>query len=107
MHTIARELPFLLPGADPGCDAVGARVGAIDWIHWDPVDREVVVVDFKSDRVAGAASIADRVRHHAAQAERYRLAAQQALGLERPPRVELWFLAASAREVIEVGPIPP
>lgn len=107
IHTIARELPFLLPGAESGADAVGARVGAIDWIHWDPVDREVVVVDFKSDRVADAAAIAARVRHHAAQAERYRVAAQQALGLERLPRVELWFLAASAREVIDIDPGPP
>jgi len=98
---LARELPVLLPGAEEGAGPVGAHVGAIDWIYWDPRASEAVVVDFKTERVRDATELADRVRRHRAQAERYRDAAQEALGLPRPPRVELWFLDTARIEDVE------
>jgi ATP-dependent helicase/nuclease subunit A len=98
---LAREVPVLMPGAEDGAGPVGAHVGAIDWIYWDPRAREAVVVDFKTERVRDASELADRVRRHRPQAERYREAAQEALGLPRPPRVELWFLDAARIETVE------
>jgi ATP-dependent helicase/nuclease subunit A len=101
-HTIARELPVLLCGEEAGEGAVGATVGAIDWIYWDAAAGEPVVVDFKTDRVANDADLADRVRAHRSQTALYRRAVTEAFGLARPPRVELWFLAAARREVVPV-----
>ena len=98
---LARELPVLMPGAEAGTGPIGAHVGAIDWIYWDPRASEAVVVDFKTERVRDAGELADRVRRHGPQAERYRVAAQEALGLPRPPRVELWFLDAGRIERVE------
>lgn len=98
---LARELPVLIPGTESGSGPVGAHVGAIDQVYWDPGMQEAVVVDFKTERVRDAAELADRVRRHRPQAERYRHAAQDALGLPRPPRVELWFLDASRIEAVE------
>jgi ATP-dependent helicase/nuclease subunit A len=98
---LARELPVLIPGAEDGGGPVGAHVGAIDWVYWDPRASEAVVVDFKTERVHDVGAIADHVHRHRMQAERYRAAAQEALGLSRPPRVELWFLDASRIEAVE------
>jgi ATP-dependent exoDNAse (exonuclease V) beta subunit len=103
-HSIARELGFVMPSAPSETGAVAAWVGAIDWIYWDADAGCVVVVDFKTDRVEGDADIAARVAHHRPQAERYALAARQALALESLPRVELWFLAAGRREEVAIGP---
>jgi ATP-dependent helicase/nuclease subunit A len=100
-HTLARELPLLARGDEEGGGAVGCVVGAIDWVHLDPATDEVVVVDFKTDRVDGEGSLSERVRHHRPQAERYREAARAALGLSQSPRVELWFLDAGRIEVVE------
>lgn len=98
---IARELPVLVPGTEDGDGPVGAQVGAIDWIYWDPATREAVVVDFKTERVRDVAELTERVDRHRPQAERYREAACNALGLPRPPRVELWFLDAARIEEVE------
>jgi ATP-dependent exoDNAse (exonuclease V) beta subunit len=101
-HTLARELPVLVPSEGADSDAIGATVGAVDWIYWDPDAREVVVVDFKTDRVDGSAAVAERRERYRLQAERYRRAVERSLGLGRPPRFELWFLAASRREVVAI-----
>jgi ATP-dependent helicase/nuclease subunit A len=101
-HTIARELAFAAPALPGDGGATAAHVGAIDWIYLDPDAHEVVVVDFKTDRVATPEDVAARVERHHAQAARYANATRQALGLESLPRVELWFLAASRREVVTI-----
>ncbi|RIK93779.1 MAG: hypothetical protein DCC71_23900, partial [Proteobacteria bacterium] len=100
-HGIARELEVLLPGETEGEGAIGCVIGAIDWIYRDPATGDVVVVDFKTDAVRTRADVAARVAGYRIQADRYRRAAQEALGLPRPPRVELWFLAADRSEAVE------
>jgi len=96
----------LLCAEENGGGAVGYVVGAVDLVYRDPARGEVVVVDFKTDRVATAAAIAARSLHHRPQAELYRRAIQQTLRLPQAPRVELWFLDASHIEVLEFEPMP-
>jgi ATP-dependent exoDNAse (exonuclease V) beta subunit len=93
---IARELPVLLP-ADPGGEgAVGFVAGSIDLLYRDPDSDELVVVDYKTDRVEGKAALGERAERYRGQARHYRRAVQEALDLAAPPRFELWFLHAGA-----------
>ena len=52
-----------------------------------------MVVDYKTDAVEGTA-LRERARGYAAQGAAYATALQSALGLDEPPRFELWFLQA-------------
>jgi ATP-dependent exoDNAse (exonuclease V) beta subunit len=81
---------------------VGFVAGAIDLVHRDPATGELVVVDYKTDRVETDAEIAGRARSYAAQGAEYQRALREALGLDAPPRFELWFLHAGVREVVRV-----
>ena len=105
-HVLARELPVLVRAEENGAGAVGYVVGAIDLVYRDPACGEVVVVDFKTDRIATPAAIAERASHHRPQAERYRRAVLETLRLPQAPRFELWFLDASHVEVLELVPAP-
>jgi ATP-dependent helicase/nuclease subunit A len=98
---IARELPVLLPAESEGAGPVGFVSGAIDLLYRDPATSELVVADYKTDRVEGEAALAERSQRYASQAAHYRRAVQEALALERAPRFELWFLDAGA--VVLVG----
>jgi len=93
-HVIARELPVLLPPEPEGDGAVGFVAGAIDLLYRDPATGEFVVVDYKTDRVEGAAALAERAAGYRSQLASYRRAVMEALALARPPRGELWFLHA-------------
>lgn len=96
---VARELPILaLPSEDDS--ALNAISGSIDLVYRDP-DGTYVVVDYKTELGANAASTAALVAHHRPQIELYRRALRAALELERLPRGELWFLASSRIEVVE------
>jgi ATP-dependent helicase/nuclease subunit A len=97
---IARELPVLLPADRDGEGAVGFIAGSIDLLYRDPASGELVVVDYKTDRVEGNALL-ERAAHYAGQARHYRRAVRDALGLPAPPRFELWFLHAGA--IMPVG----
>ncbi len=88
-QVLARELPFLLPA--PGLGPVGAVVGSIDLVLWDPAAASWVVVDFKTDEV-DEANIAARAEHHAAQLGAYQRALAEAWKLPLLPRAEVWFL---------------
>jgi len=105
-HVLARELPVLVRAEEGGGGAVAYVVGAIDLVYRDPARGEVVVVDFKTDRIATDGAIAERVAHHRPQAEQYRRAVLEALRLPQAPRFELWFLDASRVEVLEFEPAP-
>ncbi|MEZ5333059.1 MAG: UvrD-helicase domain-containing protein [Thermoanaerobaculia bacterium] len=85
---VARELPVLLP---PDDGAVGYVAGAVDLVHRDD-DGRLVIVDFKTDRVETDEDLAARARAYAPQEALYARAVGEALGLETPPRTELWFL---------------
>jgi len=105
-HVLAREFPVLVRAEENGEGAIGYVVGAVDLVYRDPARGEVVVVDFKTDRVSTVAQIAARSLHHRPQAELYRRAIQEALRLPQAPRVELWFLDASHVEIVEFEPAP-
>jgi ATP-dependent exoDNAse (exonuclease V) beta subunit len=93
---VARELPLLLPATrseDPGAEGPLEMIsGTADMVFRDPVGDELVIVDYKTDRVRGEASVLARARLYAAQARAYADALTGALGLERSARAELWFL---------------
>jgi len=98
---IARELPVLIPADPEGEGPVGFVSGAIDLLYRDPKGGELVIADYKTDRVEPGEALAERARRYAGQAAHYRRAIQEALALPQPPRFELWFLHAGA--VVPVG----
>jgi ATP-dependent helicase/nuclease subunit A len=94
---VARELPLLATPdtvANEGIASgpVAGLVGSIDLLYRDPVTEELVVADFKTDRLESDEQIAARAPAYARQEERYARAVQEALLLDRPPRTELWLL---------------
>ena len=95
-HIVARELPTLAaPGDDSG--PVGFFAGAIDLVHLDPATGELVVVDYKTDSVPTEAALEARVAAYRLQAAHYVSVLHSALGLDKPPRMELWFLSLDRR----------
>jgi ATP-dependent exoDNAse (exonuclease V) beta subunit len=100
-HVVARELPVLLRPR-PEDAAVGHVVGAIDLLYRDPETGAWVVADYKSDEVAGEAEMRERAARYAAQGGAYVRAVREALGLDEPPRFELWFLSRGACVTVEV-----
>ena len=58
------------------------------------------MADYKTDRVESEADVAQRVERYTAQGRAYQHALRDALGLEAPPRFELWFLRADRVEVV-------
>jgi len=97
-HVLGREVPIILrPEAAPGATATGAVVGAIDLLYKDPKTDEVVVADFKTDKVSAGATLTDHARRYAGQGATYANAVKVALDLDRPPRFELWFLRHDER----------
>jgi ATP-dependent helicase/nuclease subunit A len=99
-HVVSRELPVLLPPAGEGRGAVAFVAGSIDLCYRDPETAEWVVADYKTDRVASDADVAERVSLYTAQGRSYQRALREALGLQADPRFELWFLDAGRVEVV-------
>jgi len=101
-QVVARELPLVL-AADPAAaeGPLGARVGQLDLLYRDPSDGRWVVADFKSDDVGDDAAVAARAASYGPQLRIYGRAVRAGLGLDRPPRLELWFLAAG--RIVEVA----
>jgi ATP-dependent exoDNAse (exonuclease V) beta subunit len=94
---VARELAFV--AAPEAGEASCALAGSIDLVYRDAEGR-LVVVDYKSDAVEGAAALDERARHHAPQLQAYARALARALPREAPPRAELWFLGAGALRIL-------
>jgi ATP-dependent helicase/nuclease subunit A len=100
-HVVARELALLsVPGADS--TAVGYESGAIDLVYREPLTRELVIADYKTDLVSTPDEAAAHAARYAPQARAYPRMLRDALGLEHAPRFELWFLQADC--VITVDP---
>jgi ATP-dependent exoDNAse (exonuclease V) beta subunit len=91
-QVVARELPVLLP-PDEDVGPIGFVAGTIDLLYRDPATGRLVVADYKTDEVAGAA-LEERARSYASQGQAYVRAVQEALNLPEAPRFELWFLHA-------------
>ncbi len=94
-HVLGREVPLVAPAAADDA-AVAAVLGSVDLLYRDPADGRTVVADYKTDAVDGDGDLAERAAHYAPQLARYAVTLQRALGLEQPPRRELWFLQAGA-----------
>jgi ATP-dependent exoDNAse (exonuclease V) beta subunit len=103
-HVLGREVPVLLPpDAEDERGAVGFVSGAVDLLYRDPASGEIVVADYKTDDVRAPGAVDERVRRYAGQGGAYVRAVQEALGLDAPPRFELWFLAAGRRVAVEAA----
>jgi ATP-dependent exoDNAse (exonuclease V) beta subunit len=103
-HVLARELPVLLAPGDDDAGPAGYWAGVVDLLYRDPASSAVVVADYKTDRIRDAADLAEKTARYARQGAGYVRAVQEALGLEHPPRFELWFLDADRIEVATDGP---
>ncbi len=105
-HVLARELPLLGPPPDGDVGPLLFTTGCVDLLYRDPVDGEIVIVDFKTDEIestdgeANEAALAARTAAYAPQGESYRRALRQAFALASPPRFELWFLAVDRIVVV-------
>jgi ATP-dependent helicase/nuclease subunit A len=88
-----RELPVLLPAReDTGPTAYLA--GVIDLVYRSPETGELVIADYKTDRVEGPAEADARAAAYRGQGAAYQRALRDGLGLSYTPRFELWFLRA-------------
>jgi ATP-dependent exoDNAse (exonuclease V) beta subunit len=88
---VARELPILRPpGSDGG--AVLFESGIIDLVYRDPSTGELVIADYKTDRVSDRAECEAKAKQYEEQGRFYVETLQAALGLADEPRFELWFL---------------
>jgi ATP-dependent helicase/nuclease subunit A len=99
-QVLARELPLLLCDLPEGGLAATSLAGSIDLLYLDPATRELVVADYKTERVDPGEDLAARARRHAVQGRAYQRAVAEAFGLAAPPRFELWFLAAGRVEAL-------
>jgi ATP-dependent exoDNAse (exonuclease V) beta subunit len=90
-HVVARELALLaeVRGEDGFASTAS---GSIDLVYRD--GGELVIVDFKTDAVSSAREAREAAHRHRAQMESYRAAWARALATTKPPRAELWFIAA-------------
>jgi ATP-dependent exoDNAse (exonuclease V) beta subunit len=90
-NVLYRELPVIVPG-DGAVGAVGCTAGVVDLVYRDPASGELVVVDYKTDRVESPAELRDCARRYAPQGAVYQRALREALSLAYTPRFELWLL---------------
>jgi ATP-dependent helicase/nuclease subunit A len=93
-HVVARELPVYLPPGEGEDAPAGFVSGRIDLVYRDPASDEFVILDYKTDAVKTEDEISEHVKRWASQGAVYSHALRDALGLDAPPRFELWFLAA-------------
>ena len=70
---------------------MGYLAGAIDLLYREAESGQLVVVDFKTDRVT-ADELARQAAGYRRQGELYCRAVREALELAAPPHFELWFL---------------
>jgi ATP-dependent helicase/nuclease subunit A len=94
-----RELPVLIP-AEQGDLAVACITGVVDLVYRDPASGELVIADYKTDRVEDAAALRARAGVYLRQGAVYQRALRDGLGLDTLPRFELWFLHADRIEAL-------
>jgi ATP-dependent exoDNAse (exonuclease V) beta subunit len=90
---VARELPVLVPPDDDTGPAAYLS-GTIDLVYRDADSGQLVVADYKTDRVDDDVVLQERTAAYALQGAVYQRAVQEAFGLPYTPRFELWYLAA-------------
>lgn len=89
---IAREIPLVLAGDEAGSGPLEYLTGAVDLLYRESASQELVVVDFKTDAVAGEDELQEAATRYRRQGELYCRALQEALALPTPPHFELWFV---------------
>jgi ATP-dependent helicase/nuclease subunit A len=89
---VGREVPVVLASSGAESDPVGAITGAIDLLYRDPESGQLVIADFKSDRIGPGPALEHRANAYAVQEQRYAKAVRIALELNHTPRTELWWL---------------
>ena len=90
---VARELSVLSPPNNEE-GPVGYRAGVIDLVYRDPSSNQLVVVDYKTGKVADPAALQSRADSYAEQGAVYSHALKDAFELPYTPRFECWFLQA-------------
>jgi ATP-dependent exoDNAse (exonuclease V) beta subunit len=88
-----RELPVLVP-PEPEAGPVGYVSGVVDLVYRDPETQELVIADYKTDRLDDEARLAERSQAYRMQGAVYQKALRGALELPYQPRFELWYLHA-------------
>ena len=96
-NVLYRELPVLLPAGDND-RAIACITGVVDLVYRDPASGELVIADYKTDRVERTADLREHARRYAGQGAVYQRALREGLGLAYTPRFELWFLHADRIE---------
>jgi ATP-dependent helicase/nuclease subunit A len=95
---LARELPVLL-GVSAEQGALGFASGSVDLLYRD-ADGRLVVVDYKTDRESAEEAPVAPPERYARQGELYCRAVGEALGVDPPPRFEIWWLRTGEIEAI-------
>jgi len=88
---VARELPVLAPPDADGGPAAYVS-GAIDLLYRDPESDELVIADYKTDRVSPETPLSEYSLTYVGQGAVYRRAVREAFALAYTPRFELWYL---------------
>ncbi len=101
-HILARELPLIAPPV-PDHGPTGFLMGAIDLLYRDPETGDLVVADYKTDFIESDESLDQKVEIYSKQLSVYARSIADALGLDRPPRIEMWFLSAGRIEAGHIG----
>jgi len=87
-----RELPVLVP-PEAGAGPAGYVSGVVDLVYRDAASGELVIADYKTDRLDEAGA-RDRSAAYREQGAVYQRALRDGLGLSYTPRFELWYLRA-------------
>jgi len=87
-----RELPVLVP-PEAGAGPAGYVSGVVDLVYRDPASGELVIADYKTDRLDEAGA-EERSAAYREQGAVYQTALRDGLGLAYTPRFELWYLRA-------------
>jgi ATP-dependent helicase/nuclease subunit A len=88
---VGREIPLLVTRPDGT-----TCVGALDLLYMDSDTADMVVVDFKTDRICRTDELQRRAEQYASQGAAYAEAVMRALHLAQVPRFEVWFLWADS-----------
>ena len=91
-HIVGREVPVILPPGEGDNAPVGYISGSIDLLYRDPDTAELVIVDYKTDRVETDEEIAERAAAYRPQEQIYARAVTESLQLDRQPQCQLWFI---------------
>ncbi len=102
-QVVARELPVGLSNhrEDPSAPLWGF-LGKVDLVLQE-TDGQLLIVDFKSDRIPSQAALEERLITYRLQLRRYAEALKQAFRLPHRPRAELWFLELDRAIAVEDG----